>query len=64
MCVRRWMVFWVLKLRTWFQQGLGNVRMFHITLKYWGYNLQIFEHDVKQIPKIGHLPSGKLTVCY
>ena len=32
---------------------------------YWGYHLQqIFENDVKQIPKIGHLPSGKLTVCY
>ena len=46
-------------LRTWFQQGLGN-----ITLKYWGYHLQqIFENDVKQIPKIGHLPPGKLTVC-
>ena len=56
-CVRRWM--WLGSfLRTWFQLGLGNVRMFHITLKYWGYHLQqIFENDVKQIPKIGHSPS-------
>ena len=30
--------------------------------KYWGYNFQqIFEGDVKQIPKKGHLPTPDLT---
>ena len=43
----------------WFNTGVGiDVLMFHITLILGRFHLQqILESDVKQIPKMGHLPN-------
>ena len=42
-------------------QGLVSMSQCFTSPNYWGYNLQeIFEGDVKQIPKKGHLPTPVL----